>query len=328
MPYTQTFGFSRTSSVVGGNALSPLNYDDPAKTSSREEDMPDIPKVNTDPNSDKDIIVQNNEKSDEEYSWKDAGKDILSHSWDQFKEKSLLGKLSTIKNPSTFIDTSINPEIDKKLNTLQNVTTLTSFGAGVTGGGEVASLPMDVMNSVLSFKRAKDMANDVKSGDRTDVTYRDARSHAGYGVWHGAEAIPFIGTGFAATRLASLGMKHMPKTISTLPKLTDKLGKGWSTLMNKAPASVQKLFSKGKGISTGHHGTAQAADVAHGSLSARDVASQTDFSSISKNKIKFPTKPLATTPSIISGFGANIAAYFGSSKKTKTKTKKNHPYGL
>ena len=328
MPYTQTFGFSRTSSVVGGNALSPLNYDDPAKTSSREEDMPDIPKVNTDPNSDKDIIVQNNEKSDEEYSWKEAGKDILSHSWDQFKEKSLLGKLNTIKNPSTFIDTSINPEIDKKLNTLQNATTLTSFGAGVTGAGEVASVPMDIGNALFSFKRSMDMGKDVYSGDRTDVASKDAWKHAGYGIWHGAEAIPFIGTGFAGTRLASLGMKHMPKTISTIPKLTSAIGKGWSNVMSKAPASVQKLFSKGKGISTGHHGTSQAADVAHGGLSVSDVASQTDFPSISKNKIKFPTKPLATTPSIISGFGANIAAYFGSSKKTKTKTKKNHPYGL
>jgi|19_taG_2_1085344.scaffolds.fasta_scaffold14282_6 hypothetical protein len=45
MPYTQTFGFSRTSSVVGGNAFqSPLNNNE----------------VNTDPNADKDIIVQNN----------------------------------------------------------------------------------------------------------------------------------------------------------------------------------------------------------------------------------------------------------------------------
>ena len=187
---------------------------------------------------------------------------------------------------------------------------------------------MDIGNALFSFKRSMDIGKNVKSGDRTDVTSKDALEHAGRGIWHGAEAIPFIGTGFAATRLASLGMKHMPKTMSTLPKLTDKLGKGWSTLMNKAPAGLQKLFSKGKGISTSHHGTAQAADVAHGSLSARDVASQTDFSSISKNKIKFPTKPLATTPTIISGFGANIAAYFGSSKKTKTKTKKNHPYGL
>jgi hypothetical protein len=119
-------------------------------------------------------------------------------------------------------------------------------------------------------------------------------------------------------------MKHMPKTMSTLPKLTNKLGKEWSTTMNKAPAAIQKLFSKGKGISTGHHGTAQLADVAHGSLSAADVLSNAP----SLPKIKFPTKPLATTPSVISGFGANIAAYFGGSKKTKTKTKKNHPYGL
>jgi len=323
MPYTQTFGFSRASSVVGGNALSPLN-----KFSNEvvEEKKEITPKVDINPDVNKDIIVQNNEKADEEYSWKEAGKDILSHSWDQFKEKSLLGKLNTIKNPSTFIDTSINPEIDKKLNTLQNATTLTSFGAGVTGAGEVASVPMDIGNALFSFKRSMDIGKDVKSGDRTDVTSKDALEHAGRGIWHGAEALPFIGTGFAATRLASLGMKHMPKTMSTLPKLTDKLGKGWSTLMNKAPASIQKLFSKGKGISTGHHGTAQAADVAHGGLSASDVASQTDFSSILKNKIKFPTKPLATAPSIISGFGANVAAYFGSPKKTKTK--KNHPYGL
>ena len=64
MPYTQTFGFSRTSSVVGGNALSPLNYDDPAKTSSREEDMPDISVVDTDPNSDEDIIAANNKAAE------------------------------------------------------------------------------------------------------------------------------------------------------------------------------------------------------------------------------------------------------------------------
>ena len=58
MPYTQKWGISR-------NAFqSPLNYDDPAKTSSREEDMPPIPEVNTDPNSDEDIITQNNEKAE------------------------------------------------------------------------------------------------------------------------------------------------------------------------------------------------------------------------------------------------------------------------
>ena len=319
MPYTQTFGFSRASSVVGGNSLSPLNK-------LTEEVVENTKEVNIDPeidiNKDKDIIVQNNEKSDEEYSWKDAGKDILSHSWDQFKEKDWKGKLSTIMNPSTFIDTSINPEIDKKLDTLQNATTLTSFGAGATGYGEVASLPMDAMNSLLSFKRAKDIADDVKSGNREDVTYGDARSHVGYGVWHGAEAIPFIGTGFAATRLASLGMKHMPKTMSTLPKLTDKLGKGWSTLMNKAPASVQKLFSKGKGISTGHHGTAQLADVAHGTLSAAEV---TASNAPTLPKIKFPTKPLATTPTAVSGFGSKIASMFMGPSTTKSK---NIPYGL
>jgi len=319
MPYTQTFGFSRASSVVGGNSLSPLNK-------LTEEVVENTKEVNIDPeidiNKDKDIIVQNNEKSDEEYSWKDAGKDILSHSWDQFKEKDWKGKLSTIMNLSPFIDTSINPDIDKKLDTLQNATTLTSFGAGATGYGEVASLPMDAMNSLLSFKRAKDITDDVKSGNREDVTYGDARSHVGYGVWHGAEAIPFIGTGFAATRLASLGMKHMPKTISTLPKLTDKLGKGWSTLMNKAPTSVQKLFSKGKGISTGHHGTAQLADVAHGTLSAAEVAAS---NTPTLPKIKFPIKPLSTIPIPVAGFGPKIASMFMGSSTTKSK---NIPYGL
>jgi len=319
MPYTQTFGFSRASSVVGGNSLSPLNK-------LTEEVVENTKKVDIDPNinakKDKDIIVQNNEKSDEEYSWKDAGKDILSHSWDQFKEKGWKGKLSTIMNPSTFIDTSINPEIDKKLDALQNTTTLTSFGAGATGYGEAASLPMDIMNSLLSFKRAKDMADDVRSGDRTDVTSKDALAHAGFGVWHGAEAIPFIGTGLAATRLGSLGMKHMPKTSTILPKLTDKLGKGWSTLMNKAPASVQKLFSKGKGISTSHHGASQAADVAHGTLSATEVVAS---NAPTLPKIKFPTKPLATTPTVLSGFAPGIVSKFIGTSKTESK---NIPYGL
>ena len=304
MPYIQTFGFSRTSSVVGGNSLSPLNK-------LTEEVVENTKKVDIDPeidiNKDEDIIVQNNEKSDEEYSWGDAGKDILSHSWGQFKGKDWKGKLSTIMNPSTFIDTSINPEIDKKLDTLQNATTLTSFGAGATGAGEVASLPMDVMNSLLSFKRAKDIADDVRSGDRTDVASKDAWKHAGYGIWHGAEAIPFIGTAIAGTRLASLGMKHMPKTMSTLPKLTDKLGKGWSTLMNNAPASVQKVFSKGKGISTSHQGASQAADVAHGTLSATEVATN---NAPTLPEIKFPTRPLVSVPSFVSSFGPKVASFF------------------
>ena len=58
MPYTQNWGISR-------NAFqSPLNNDDPAKTFSTEEDMPPIPEVNTDLNSDEDIITQNNEKAE------------------------------------------------------------------------------------------------------------------------------------------------------------------------------------------------------------------------------------------------------------------------
>lgn len=65
MPYTQTFGFSRASSVVGGNALSPLNdngrrtiMEDPV-----EKEIPAfaIPEVDIDPNSDEDIITANNE---------------------------------------------------------------------------------------------------------------------------------------------------------------------------------------------------------------------------------------------------------------------------
>jgi len=60
MPYKQSWGVSRLSAVGG----SPLLNGDPFKTSSREEDMPDIPVVDTDPNSDEDIIAANNKAAE------------------------------------------------------------------------------------------------------------------------------------------------------------------------------------------------------------------------------------------------------------------------
>jgi len=75
MPYTQTFGFSRTSSVVGGNSLSPLNK-------LTEEVVENTKKVDIDPeidiNKDKDIIVQNNEKFARDRSNIDKFQDALS----------------------------------------------------------------------------------------------------------------------------------------------------------------------------------------------------------------------------------------------------------
>ena len=86
MPYTQKWGISR-------NAFqSPLNNDDPAKTFSTEEDMPPIPEVNTDPNSNEDIITQNNKKAELENA-----KNILS----TFAKKNTGGNPVVSKKPTT-----------------------------------------------------------------------------------------------------------------------------------------------------------------------------------------------------------------------------------
>ena len=162
MPYTQKWGISR-------NAFqSPLNYDDPAEISSREEDMPAIPKVDTDPNSDEDIIEQNNDIAD-------ADKDIIK-----------------ANNEATTWDDDLNEE-EKRIVTgegrsydKKNIS-LTAAGLGPAYGAF-----FDAGNTVLGgIRTATNFIGDTARGVRGEGwDYSRTKARAKETGWAGVGIIP------------------------------------------------------------------------------------------------------------------------------------------
>ena len=94
MAYTQTFGFSRTSSVVGGNALSPLNKFSNEVIEEEKEIVPEEkkeikPEVDTSPDADKDIIKANNEAAAWDHDLNEEEKRIVTGEGRGYDKKNI-----------------------------------------------------------------------------------------------------------------------------------------------------------------------------------------------------------------------------------------------
>ena len=317
MPYTQTFGFSRASSVVGGNAFqSPLNNNE----------------VDTDPNADEDIIEQNNDTANaynDLYKSTVFGKaeSAVASGDANFLQKGLnwLGK-NTKRNVGLqgmnllTGDTSQNENLDNRLDAAQDIWTLSSAAAGATGFGEVASVPMDLMNMAFSGKRSLDHAWDKWGfGDRKDKENLKPGAHLGFAGWHGVETIPALGTIAAVGRV---GGKHTPKVMQYGKKILEKGA-------DKLPGLAQKILFKGRNLSGGAHGVSQVADMAHVARSANTQTGFTDkIDKALSNNTKDIPKNILSVPTALTSLGAKAASFYlspneeNSEEVTQPPTKK------
>jgi len=212
-------------------------------------------------------------------------------------------------------DTSQNKNLDKKLDNAQDIWTLTSAAAGATGYGEVASVPMDLMNMAFSGKRSIDHAWDKWGfGDRKDKENLKPGTHLGYAGWHGVETIPALGT---IAALGRVGGKYTPKAMQYGKKILDYGG-------DKLPGVLQKMLFKGKQLNTAGptHAIANIADAVHVGKSAD---AQTGISEKISNAFRNqPTKPTAT---FVGGgkLGAKMASWFLQPNKEKSEEVINPP---
>ena len=205
-------------------------------------------------------------------------------------------------------DTSQNENLDNKLDTAQDMWTLSSATAGATGVGEAASVPMDLMNMAFSGKRSLDHAWDKWGfGDRKDKENLKPGKHLGYAGWHGVETIPALGTMAAFGRV---GGKYAPKIL----RYGDDILKNASTKLPK------ELF-KGKPLQSGRHGVAQIADATHVGLSGVSTVDHALDSSEVKGSATGIPKPLATSPTVVSSLGPKIAGLLSGPNKEKSEEK-------
>jgi len=311
MPYTQNWGVSRSQSPF--NALIP-----PVE---KKEVKEFAPEVDTSPDADKDIIEQNNSiagayndlykstvfgKAESAVASGDANFIQKGLNWVGKKTKGHMG----IQGMNLLTgDTSQNENLDNRLDAAQDIWTLSSAAAGATGYGEVASVPMDLMNMAFSGKRSLDHAWDKWGfGDRKDKENLKPGTHLGYAGWHGVETIPALGTIAAVGRV---GGKHAPKVMQYGKKLLDYGG-------DKLPGLAQKILFKGKQLNTAGptHAIANIADAVHVGKSAD---AQTGISEKISNAFKNqPTKPTAT---FVGGgkIGAKMATWFLQPNKEKSE---------
>ena len=209
-------------------------------------------------------------------------------------------------------DTSQNENLDNKLDTAQDMWTLSSAAAGATGYGEVASVPMDLANMAFSGKRSLDHAWDKWGfGGRKDKENLKPGTHLGYAGWHGVETIPAIGTISAVGRV---GGKYTPKVMQYGKKLLEKSA-------DKLPGLAQKILFKGKNLTGGSHGISQIADSAHVIKSAD---AQTGFSDKISEALSTKTnlttpKRLLSVPTNLTGFGAKAASFYLSPNKENSE---------
>tara|TARA_R110002051_G_scaffold212536_1_gene277614 strand:+ start:333 stop:1160 length:828 start_codon:yes stop_codon:yes gene_type:complete len=221
MPYTQKWGISR-------NAFqSPLNYDDPAKTSSREEDMPTIPKVDTDPNSDEDIIAANNKAAEIENA--KSAPTIGGPEWEK-KQKEVFEKDSGWTQLGTLLS-----------NPFQGMSAfMQQMRGGAQGliGNEYADAGTG--SSLTSLRRSKDAqsrgANVHIPGEILNSATQWIPPAIAYSSAHSA----ITGTGQIATGNVGGGTKNIAKGIYAYIPGLNKI-KGGNTVVNKSLKSVDKV---------------------------------------------------------------------------------------
>ena len=247
MPYKQTWGISRRSAVVG----SPLRYGDPSKVVSTEDDMP--AEIDTSPDSDVDIITQNNNKAEEEVTIESIDNKMAS-----IKEKGFAKSEKELKSEAEEQKYQDNKSWwTRGLDAVQDAA---SAGGLIPAVGAVADIP----NAIGSFARmATNAVGDTIKGITSggDFDYRRTKEHFNNALLNTTAILPVAGQVAGGIRLGPKVNKYA-KMIAPYIKKTGKGMKG------------VKAIDQGTGL-VGTYGAAGGANNLIASVSGNSNSSDT-----------------------------------------------------